>query len=148
MVPGKPLAAWSGPEGSSLVVYRTLPWPGGTAEMIAESLATRLTNLPELKVAEKRLEKVAGLSAARVESVGAGNGDAFAPSGVGTPIATQGKPLISTRQVTLGIPRSDGTLFLSWHMPESVHEKLTPGIDATLASLHLSAETGQSSYSY
>ncbi len=30
-VPGVALAAWAGPDGSSLVLYRTLPAPGGTA---------------------------------------------------------------------------------------------------------------------
>ncbi len=39
-VPGVALAAWAGPDGSSLVVYRTLPAPGGTAAMIAEAWET------------------------------------------------------------------------------------------------------------
>ena len=47
-VPGTPLAAWSGPAGgaASLVVYRALPIPDGTARGLAEGLANRLTNLP------------------------------------------------------------------------------------------------------
>ena len=30
MVPGVPLRAWSGPDGASLVLYRTLPVPGAS----------------------------------------------------------------------------------------------------------------------
>src|SRR5215218_9436653 len=51
-VPGTPLAAWSGPAGgtASLVVYRALPIPDGTAKALAEGLANRLTNLPGYRV--------------------------------------------------------------------------------------------------
>ena len=55
MVPGTPLAAWSGPDGSSLVIYRTLWVPGGSAEMLAEALGNRLENLPGLKLLVKRV---------------------------------------------------------------------------------------------
>jgi hypothetical protein len=148
MVPGTPLAAWRGPEGASLVLYRTLPAPGTSAAMLAEGLANRLTNLPELKIVAKRTDKLAGEPAARVEVIAPGTGDALAPSGVGKPVAPEGKTLVPTRQVTIGIIRSSGPLFLSWHMPESAHERIAPDIEATLGSLKLSADSRLPSYSY
>jgi hypothetical protein len=116
--------------------------------MIAEGLANRLTNLPELKVMVKQTEKIAGEQAARVEVIAPGTGDALAPSGLGTPVPPAGKTLELTRQVTLGIMRSNGALFLSWHMPESAHARIAPDIEATLGSLKLSTDTGLSRYSY
>src|SRR5206468_136750 len=112
MVPGLAMAAWTGPDGSSLVVYRTLPIPGGSAATIAEGLANRLENLPGLHIRVRRTETVAGTTAARVEVVGPGSGDAMAPSGAGTPIAPAGKPLTPTHQVTLGFVRPGDTLYL------------------------------------
>ena len=140
MVPGISLAAWEGPEGSSLVVYRTLPIPGGSAVAIAEALSNRLENLPGLKVLVKRTEALGGSTAARVEVVARGTGHALAPSGVGTPIAPAGKALVPTRQVTLGFVRNDATLFVRWHAPESSYERIAPDIRATLDSLRLSAD--------
>jgi hypothetical protein len=148
LVPGSPLAAWSGPEGSSLVVYRTIPAPGASADSLAESLANRLTNLPGLSLEVKRTEQLGGLKAARVEAVTPGTGDALAPSGAGTPIAPAGKTLRPTRQVTVAFPRANGPLFLSWHMPESAYPRLAPEIEATLKKLTLSADDRRSSYSY
>ena len=139
MVPGVPLAAWSGPEGSSLVVYRTLPTPGGSSATIAEALANRLENLPGLEVRDKRTETVGGATAARVEVIAPGTGDALAPSGVGTPIAPPGKTLVPTRQVTIGLVRSDATLYLRWHAPESSYDRIAPDIRATLDSLRVAA---------
>src|SRR5262249_774130 len=107
-VPGTPLAAWSGPENSSFVIYRLLPDSNAAADRIAEGLANRLSNLPELTVRVRRTEPIAGQSAARVEVVAPGSGAALAPSGVGTPIATEGKPLVATHQITVGFPRSRG----------------------------------------
>jgi hypothetical protein len=135
MVPGVPLAAWSGPEGSSLVVYRTLPLPGGSAATIAEGLANRLENLPGLQVRERRTETVAGRSAARVEVVAPGTGDVLASSGVGTPVAPAGKSLTPTHQVTLGFVEPDRTLYFTWHIPESSYDRTAPEIQATLDSL-------------
>ena len=139
MVPGVPLAAWSGPEGSSLVVYRALPAPGGSAATIVEALANRLQNLPGLEVRVKRTETVSGATAARVEVIAPGTGDALAPSGVGTPIAPAGTTLVPTRQVTIGFVRSDATLYLRWHAPESSYDRIAPDIRATLDSLRLAA---------
>ena len=130
------------------MLYRTLPSPGMSAAMLVESLANRLTNLPELKIVAKRTEKFGGEPAARVEVIAPGTGDAMAPSGVGTPVAPEGKTLEPTRQVTVGFARSSGPLFLTWHMPESAHARIAPDIEATLGSLKLSPDTRLSSYSY
>ncbi|MGC8639613.1 MAG: hypothetical protein ACP5XB_07010 [Isosphaeraceae bacterium] len=147
-VPGTPLAAWSGPEGSSLVIYQSLPDPGGTARSIAEGRTNLLANLPELSVRVHRTETIAEETAARVEVVAPGSGAALAPSGVGTPLATEGKPLVSTHQVTIGFPRSRGTLFLSWHTPEQAHDRLAPEIGAMLQSLKLRPDAPQSTSHY
>jgi hypothetical protein len=138
-IPGVSLAAWTGPDGSSLVLYRTLPAPGGSAKMIGEALANRLSNLPGLKLVVHRMETVAEVSAARVEVVAPGTGDALAPSGAGTPIAPAGKSLLPTREVTLGFHRPDATLFLTWNIPESSYGRLAPEIDATLESVRFAA---------
>jgi len=134
-----PLAAWSGPDGSSLVVYRTLWVPGGTAEMLAEALGNRLENLPGLRLPVKRTENVAGRVAARVEVVAPGTGGALAATGMGTPVEPPGETLFPTRQVTLGFARPDDTLFLTWHVPESSYERIAPDIQATLESLRFTA---------
>lgn len=133
MVPGTPLAAWSGPDGSSLAVYRTLP--GASTEMLAEALANRLENLPGLKLLVKRTETVAGVPAARVEVIAPGTGDILAASGIGTPIETPGKALIPTRQVTLAFTQPSATIYLTWHMPERSYNRIEPDIRATLQSL-------------
>jgi hypothetical protein len=138
-VPGVSLAAWTGPDGSSLVLYRTLPAPGGSAKMIGEALANRLSNLPGLKLVVHRMETVGEVSAARVEVVAPGTGDALAPSGTGTPIAPTGKSLLPTREVTLGFHRPDATLFLTWNIPESAYGRLAPEINATLESVRFAA---------
>jgi len=139
-VPGLPLAAWSGPEGSSLVIYRTLPMPGGSAAALVEALANRLENLPGLTIRDKRTEALAGATAAWVEVTAPGTGDLLAPSGVGTPIAPRGKTLVPTRQVTIGFVRDDATVFLRWHAPESVHDRIVADFRATLDSLRLTAD--------
>jgi hypothetical protein len=148
MVPGVPLAAWSGPEGSSLVLYRSLPVPGGSAATLVEGLANRLENLPGLKVRERRTETIAGRTAVRVEVVAPGTGDAMAPSGVGTPVAPADKSLVPTHQITIGFVRREDTLFLTWHTPESSYNRIAPEIQATLDSLRLTtSERAWSSYS-
>jgi hypothetical protein len=135
MVPGTPLAAWSGPDGSSLVVYQTLWVPGASAEMLAEALGNRLENLPGLKLMVKRAETVAGVPAARVEVVAPGTGDALAASGLGEPINTPGKALIPTRQVTLAFAQPGATLYITWHMPEGSYDRIEPEIRTTLQSI-------------
>ena len=134
-VPGVALAAWAGPEGSSLAIYRELPAPGYTPTIIADSLANRMENLPELRLVVKRTETVAGTTAARVEVIAPGTGGALAPSGVGTPKAPDGETLIPTRQVTVGFLRPSGTIYLSWNAPESSYSRIAPQIEATLESI-------------
>jgi hypothetical protein len=147
-VPGVPLAAWGGPDGSSLVVYRTLPAPGGSAETIAEELANRLENLPELRLIVNRTETIGETTGARVEVVAPGTGDALAPSGTGTPTAPAGKALVPTREVIVGFHRPDATLFLTWDTPESSYARIAPDIDATLESVRFTASGTRTFYGY
>jgi hypothetical protein len=135
MAPGTPLAAWSGPDGSSLVAYRTLWVPGGSAEMLAEALGNRLESLPELKLLVKRTETVAGVPAARVEVVAPGTGDALAASGLGSPVSPPGKTLIPTRQITLAFNRTSGAIYLTWHVREGSYDRIEPEIGNMLQSL-------------
>lgn len=138
-VPGVPLATWTGPDGALLVVYRSLPAPGGSAKMIGEALANRLANLPGLKIVVHRTENIGQVTAARVEVVAPGTGDALAPSGTGTPAAPSGKSLVPTRLVTVGFHRPEATLFLTWFLPESSHGRIAPEIEATLESMRFTA---------
>ena len=131
-----------------MVIYRTLPAPGGTAAKIAESLGNRLENLPGLRLVVKRTETLAGTTAARVEVVAPGTGDAMASSGTGTPIAPAGKSLVPTRQVTVGFVRPSETLYLVWHLPESTHDRIAPDIDATLRSLRFTSGGKTATYRY
>jgi hypothetical protein len=116
--------------------------------MIAEALGNRLENLPGLRLDVKRIETVTGTSAARVEVVAPGVGDAMAPSGTGTPTAPAGKTLIPTRQVTIGLIRPSETLYLTWHMPEASHTHIAPQIDATLESLQFTSSGKLATYRY
>jgi hypothetical protein len=137
-VPGVALAAWSGPGDASLVVYRSLPVPGGqSADRLAEGLANRLSNLPDLRVIARRTEPIGGALAARVEVVAPGTGDALVPSGTGTPIAPEGKPLRPTRRVMLGVVRPSDTLWLVWHAPESTAETLEIAVQTSLKTLRI-----------
>jgi hypothetical protein len=142
LVPGAPLAAWAGPGGSSLVVYRTLAIPGGKADQVLTELATRLSNLPGLKIVAQRVEKAGSLPAARVEAVAPGTGDALAPTGMGSPTAPAGKTLVPTRRILLTVPRQGDTLALVWHAPESEAVTLISQVEATLQSLTIVAGRG------
>ena len=146
--PGVALAAWSGPDGSSLIVYRTLPAPGGSATMIEEALVNRLTNLPGLELVAHRTETMGEMTAARVEVVAPGTGDALAPTGTGTPITPPGKTLFPTREVTMGVHRPDATLFLTWDVPESSYARVAHDIKATLESVRFSAPGNPSFHGY
>jgi hypothetical protein len=137
MVPGTPISAWSGPDGSSLVVYRSLRVPAASAEMLAEALGNRLENLPDLRLLVKRSEITAGIPAARVEVVAPGTGDCLAASGLGKPIEPAGRTLNPTRQVTLAFSRPGDTIYLTWHMPEESYERIEPQIRSTLQSLRI-----------
>jgi len=136
-VPGEPIAAWSGPQGSTLIVYRALPIPGGTPESIATTLVHSLTNLPGIEIQSRRVQIVDGRAVARVEIIGPGTGDALAPSSTGKPTPPPGKSLIPTRELILGLPGREETLYFSWGIPESGREQLLPEIEATIASLRL-----------
>jgi hypothetical protein len=148
MVPGRALAAWGGPEGSSFVVYRGLPAPRVTAEQLAVGLSTRLTNLPGLRILERESLTLPGAPAIRLDLVAPGFGDALAPSGTGTPVSLDGKTLIPTRQATVLVARAAGPLYFAWHAPESAWPRIAPQIDAMLAGLALSADSQLSSSSY
>jgi hypothetical protein len=141
-VTGQPVAAWSGPGGSSLVVFTRLPDPEGKPESIATSLTTRLENLPELKFISSAVETVAGLPSARIEAVAPGDGASFAPSGTGKPIGAPGKALVLTRRIVVAFPRANDILTLIWHTPESQAETLEEQVALTLKTLKI--DRGQS----
>ena len=135
IVPGTPLAAWSGPSGSSLVVYTSLPIPEGQASALADQLATRLENLPGLRIVAAKTERIAGIESARVEVVAPGTGDALAPSGTGAPVSPSGSELVPTRRVMIGFIRPGDTLTLVWHAPEVAYASIEPQVEAMLKSL-------------
>jgi hypothetical protein len=116
--------------------------------MIAEALANRLENLPELKVVVHRTEKVGETTAARVEVVAPGTGGALAPSGTGKPVAPAGQALVPTREVIMGFHRPDATLFLSWTAPETSYARIAPEIQATLESVRFTSSGKPSFYGY
>lgn len=146
-VPGTPLAAWSGPNGSSLVVYRALPIPDGNAKGVAEALANRLSNLPGLELVVRRTEEWGKAEAGRVEAVAPGTGDSLAPSGTGVPAVRDGRELIPTRRVVLGFPRASAPIFLAWHAPESANAELQEQVQTILQGLRLdSPQARHSSY--
>ncbi len=146
-MPGTPISAWSGPHGSSLVVYKALPIPGGTASIVVESLLHRLENLPDLKVISHQVETVGNAEAAHVEVVAPGLGDALAPSGIGKVVAPEGRTLVPTRRVMIGFSRPADTLFLVWHSPESANDAIHEEIKSVLKSLRVESPRAQvSSY--
>ncbi len=116
--------------------------------MIAEALGTRLENLPGLRLVSKRTETVADTTAARVEVIAPGTGDAMAASGIGTPVAPAGKTLVPTHQVTVGFVRPSATLYLTWHVAESAHDRTASQIDATLQSIQFTNRGKLSTYRY
>ena len=136
-VPGRAIAAWSGPESSSLVVYQTLAIPGGRAGALAEGLANRLTGLPGVRVLSRGTETVSGFEAAKVEAVGQGTGSGLAPSGTGTPIAAPGTTLVPTRRVVYVVPRAGDTLTVVWHAPEANAAALESHLKSALAALRI-----------
>lgn len=133
-VPGTPLAAWSGPGGSSLVAYRGLPVPEGRPESVALALVYRLENNPGLRVVARSTVKLGSLDAARVDVVAPGTGDALAPVGRGSPLAEGGKALRPTRCVVVTAVRPADTLTLVWHAPEADAAALESQVRATLGA--------------
>jgi hypothetical protein len=148
MVPGTPLAAWTGPDGSSLVLYRTLPVPGSTATMLAEAVGNRLESLPQTELVVKQITTVGSAHAARVEAVGPGTGDALAQSGLGLPVAPQGKSLVPTRQVNFVFPRPSETICLTWHLPQRAHKRIAPDIEATVKTVQFPSSGPQRAQGY
>jgi hypothetical protein len=133
-VDGVPLAAWSGPGRASLVVYRSLPVPGNDPAAYAEAFATRLENLPGLRVIRRGPDGVAGAVAARVDVSAPGTGDKLAPTGAGTPVAAAGETLRPTRRVLLAFLRHSDTISLVWHAPEADADALEAQIYEALGS--------------
>lgn len=131
-VPGTPLAAWRGPAGASLVAYRTLLVPGASAQGQADELAHRMTNLPGVRVLDRRVASVGGFAAARVELVGPGDGSTLAPSGTGVPMRA-GTPLVPTRRLVMIVPRGGDTIQFVWHARDDAFKTIGPAIEATLA---------------
>jgi len=111
------------------------------------ALSNRLENLPGLTLRVRRAASVADTTAAWVEVVAPGTGDALAASGAGTPVVPAGKLLIPTRQVTLGFLRPEATLYIAWHVPEASYGQIEPEIEATIASLRFTSSGTRSSYS-
>ena len=140
-VPGTPLAAWSGPSGSSLVAYLALPAPGVGAKGLGTALATRLENLPDLRLITNEVETIDGLDAARVVVVAPGTGAELAPTGRGKPLLSNGETPKPTRRVTILIPRQRNTVELLWHAPEESSAWLDGAIETTLKSLKITRET-------
>jgi len=130
LVPGRCLAAWTGPDGSTLTLVRTLPIPRGTAEGLAAELSSRFENLPGMTREFAGVAKVGSVDAAKVVVVAPGTGGAIAASGLGTPIAPPGVTLIPTRRINLGFVRPDGAEWLIVHHPQPASPALTASIDA------------------
>ena len=55
------------------------------------------------------------------------------------PTPPAGKPLVPTREVVVGFPRPDATLFLAWNIPESSYQGVASDIQATLESVRFTA---------
>lgn len=136
-LPGEVKAAWAGPQGSSLVVFRNLPIPNPSPSALAQETAARWRNLPGLTVLSAGAIRVGDAEAARIEALAPGLGDRLAPSGRGEPIDPKGRELVPTHRVSVGIPRRLGTTWIVWHFPESARDAIAPQVDATLRGLVL-----------
>jgi hypothetical protein len=147
VVPGKSIAAWSGPENASLVVLSSLPIPDPSAEGLAKETSTRWLNFPGLSIISTTNPSYGGVQASRVEAVGSGFGNTLAPMGTGKPVSPDGKPLIPTRCVSVSFPRGQDTLTLLWHYPASAQATFEPQVEATLKSLKI-VNRATSTYSY
>lgn len=135
LVPGRSVAAWTGPGGSSLVVVDALPAPRTDAGVLAREMTSRLENLPELRIAKSAVRPIGGIPSAWVEIVAPGTEGGLAPTGLGRPIAPEGKKLVPTRRIAAGIPGRDRTVWLIWHAPESEASKLSAEAESAIANL-------------
>jgi hypothetical protein len=113
------LAAWSGPDNATLVVYRTLPIPAATPKALQREIEGRLGSLPEARIAFHGVAMIGPNTVARVDIVAPGTGGELAASGLGVPIAPKGRALVPTRRVVLAIPRESDTIWVACHYPES-----------------------------
>lgn len=114
------------------MAYQTLRVPGASAQGQADELAHRMTNLPGVRVLDRRIASVGGFAAARVELVGLGDGSTLAPSGTGVP-RLAGTPLVPTRRLILIVPRGGDTIEIVWHARDDAFKSIGPAIEATLA---------------
>ena len=130
VVPGIALAAWKGPEGASLVLFRSLWIPGGDPAALAREYATRFENFPGVQVIAQGVVTVPGAGrAARIDLTGPGTGSAFV-NRTGTSKPAEGDaPEVATYRVAVALPRSQETLWLLWHFPESARERVLPSIN-------------------
>ncbi len=128
-VPGVRLAAWSGPDGAALILYRTLPIPEARPSALARELANRLTNLPGVRVIRPDPSGTNPDTHALVEVLGPGNSTGMAPSGLGEPRSAAGGPLVPTRQLTAVQTAAEQTLWLTCIYPDAAHDRLGPVVD-------------------
>lgn len=144
-VPGEVLSARKGPS-STVVVYRTLPVPGGTPSGLARELASRLENLPGFKILSSGTARVGGVEMARVEVIAPGDGDSLAPSGLGRP-ALAGGSAIPTHRLSLGIPRGADTIWIVWHYAEASPKRpeVEREIEAMIRSISIRDRPGKTS---
>lgn len=138
-VPGRPLAAWRGPAGSSLVVYEVLPAPGEGVEPAGVDLANRLANLPGVASLSRSAAMVDGRPATRVEVVAPGDGATLAPSGLGVARLPGGGKAVATRRVAVAVAGPEATVWLVWHLPEADRATLIPQVERMLATARVQA---------
>ena len=147
-VPGTPLAAWRGPDQSSLVIYTTLPIPKPSAVALGHEMTNRLLNLTGIEVEPPGSMTLDGNMAARVQARGPGLGDCFVASSAGTASAPDGKTLQTTQRVIVAIPRQGPTINLVWHSPVTNSDTLMSTIETMIAGLSLKPESVSNSQSY
>jgi hypothetical protein len=140
IVPGTPLALWTGPGSSSLTLYRSIAIPDPDPAALARETAQRYENFAGVTV--HRADAMAlksGPTAARVEATGPGSGDAWVPTPMGQPVPKEGRPVVPTARLLLGIPRPADTIWLVAHYPESARDQVRPALDAAIDSLVVEA---------
>ena len=108
-------------------------------------MTVRLENLPDLRIVSGSVRKIGGVEAAMVEVVAPGTGDSLAPSGLGRPIAPDGKTLMPTRRISLGIPGPDRCRWITWHSPEGEADSLKLEVESAIKNLDI-VTVRQSSY--
>lgn len=136
-VPGRAIASWTGPDGASLVAYGTIAAPRVSAQALLKEALVRFENLPEMRILESSTKKVGGVDAAYLEILAPGTGDELAPTGLGRPIAPEGKTLIPTKRISIGIPSPDRTIWLTWHCPESSSSTLKSEVESAIKDIKI-----------